>query len=117
MPPTVSSSWTTGQSWRRAPPSRFLQSPGRVARALSLPSWRAEAAMDRGFGFLDAVFQEELIERYFPAIMAGMAVTIEIAAAVVLTGISLGLLLAIVRPFRLPPGGRLTVGLPDIFSS
>ena len=71
--------------------------------------------MDRGFGFLDAFFKWELIERYFPAIMQGMAVTIEIAAAVVLTGISLGLLLAIVRSFRLLPVSALIVLFADIF--
>ena len=71
--------------------------------------------MDRGFGFLDAFFKWELIERYFPAIMQGMAVTIEIAAAVVLTGISFGLLLAIVRSFRLLPVSALIVLFADIF--
>ena len=71
--------------------------------------------MDHGFGFLDAFFKWELIERYFPAIMQGMAVTIEIAAAVVLTGISLGLLLAIARSFRLLPVSALIVLFADIF--
>jgi len=71
--------------------------------------------MDRGFGFLDAFFKWELIERYFPTIMQGMAVTIEIAAAVVLTGISFGLLLAIVRSFRLLPVSALIVLFADIF--
>ena len=71
--------------------------------------------MDRGFGFLDAFFKWELIERYFPAIMQGMAVTIEIAAAVVLTGISLGLLLAVARSFRLLPASALIVLFADIF--
>jgi len=71
--------------------------------------------MDRGFGFLDAFFKWELIERYFPAIMQGMAVTIEIAAAVVLTGISLGLLLAVARSFRVLPASALIVLFADIF--
>ena len=71
--------------------------------------------MDRGFGFLDAFFKWELIERYFPTIMQGMAVTIEIAAAVVLTGISLGLLLAVARSFRVLPASALIVLFADIF--
>ena len=71
--------------------------------------------MDRGFGFLDAFFKWELIERYFPAIMQGMAVTIEIAAAVVLTGISLGLVLAVARSFRVLPVSALIVLFADIF--
>ena len=45
--------------------------------------------------FLDAFFKWTVIERYFPAIMKGVVVTIEIAAAVVVTGILLGLVLAI----------------------
>ena len=56
--------------------------------------------MDGWSRFLDAFFKWELIERYFPAIMKGMVVTIEIAAAVVVTGIALGLALAILRAFR-----------------
>jgi polar amino acid transport system permease protein len=50
--------------------------------------------------FLDTFFDWVVIERYLPAIMKGMVVTIEIAAAVVVTGILLGLVLAIVRAFR-----------------
>ena len=61
--------------------------------------------------FLDAFFKRELIERYLPAIMKGMAVTIEIAAAVVVTGIVLGLVLAIVRAFRVLAGERADRGL------
>ena len=51
--------------------------------------------------FLDTFFNWEVIERYFPAIMKGVVVTIEIAAAVVVTGTLLGLALAIMRTFRL----------------
>ncbi len=65
--------------------------------------------------FLDAFFKPELIERYFPAILKGMAVTVEIAAAVVLTGISLGLMLAIARAFRVAPVSALIVLFADIF--
>jgi polar amino acid transport system permease protein len=65
--------------------------------------------------FLDAFFKPELIERYFPAIMKGMAVTVEIAAAVVLTGIAVGLMLAITRSFRVAPVSALIVLFADIF--
>ena len=71
--------------------------------------------MQHGFGFLDAFFNPGLIERYLPDIAKGMAVTIEIAAAVVLTGISFGLLLAIVRSFRLLPVSALIVLFVDVF--
>jgi ABC-type amino acid transport system permease subunit len=46
--------------------------------------------MDGWSRFLDAFFKPDLIERYFPAIMKGVVVTIEVAAAVVVTGIALG---------------------------
>ena len=70
--------------------------------------------MERGFGFLDAFFKWQLIERYFPAIMHGIAVTLEIGAAVVLTGISLGLMLAIARSFRVAPVSALIVLFADM---
>src|SRR3954454_15148102 len=65
--------------------------------------------------FLDAFFKPELIERYFPAIIKGMAVTVGIAAAVVLTGVSAGLLLALARSFRFAPVSALIVLFADIF--
>jgi polar amino acid transport system permease protein len=65
--------------------------------------------------FLDAFFKPELIERYFPAIMKGVVVTIEIAAAVVVTGLALGLVLAILRSFRVLPVSALIVVFADMF--
>jgi polar amino acid transport system permease protein len=56
--------------------------------------------MDRGTPFIDAFFNPELIARYLPDILAGMAVTIEIAVLVVVAGIVLGLGLALVRSLR-----------------
>src|SRR5262249_6270204 len=52
---------------------------------------------------------------YFPAIMKGVVVTIEIAAAVVVTGTLLGLALAIVRTFRLLAVNALIVVFVDMF--
>ena len=65
--------------------------------------------------FLDTFFNLDVIERYFPAIMKGVVVTIEIAAAVVVTGTLLGLVLAIVRTFRLIPMNALIVVFVDMF--
>ena len=65
--------------------------------------------------FLDTFFNRELIERYLPAILKGVVVTIEIAAAVVVTGILLGLLLAIVRAFRVLAVNVLIVVFVDMF--
>jgi polar amino acid transport system permease protein len=56
--------------------------------------------MDRGALFLDTFFKRELIVRYLPDILAGMVVTVEIAVLVVVTGIALGLALALVRSLR-----------------
>ena len=65
--------------------------------------------------FLETFFKWEVIERYFPAIMKGVVVTIEIAAAVVVTGILLGLALAVVRAFRVLAINALIVVLVDVF--
>ena len=64
---------------------------------------------------LDTFFNWEVIERYFPAIMKGVVVTIEIAAAVVVTGTLLGLAFAIVRTFRLLAVNTLIVVFVDMF--
>ncbi|MDX2103944.1 MAG: amino acid ABC transporter permease [Alphaproteobacteria bacterium] len=53
--------------------------------------------------FVDTFFKPALIERYWPAILDGMWVTIQIAAAVVVTGLALGLLLAVIRAYRIRP--------------
>jgi polar amino acid transport system permease protein len=65
--------------------------------------------------FLDTFFKWEIIERYFPAIIKGVVVTIEIAVAVVITGILLGLALAVVRAFRLLAVNALIVVFVDVF--
>ena len=65
--------------------------------------------------FLDTFFNREVIERYLPAILKGVVVTIEIAAAGVVTGILLGLLLAIVRAFRVLAVNVFIVVFVDMF--
>ena len=70
--------------------------------------------MDAWSRFLDTFFKWELMKRYLPAILDGMVVTIEIAAAVVITGILLGLVLAIVRTFRVLPLSALIVIFVDM---
>jgi polar amino acid transport system permease protein len=65
--------------------------------------------------FLDTFFNWDVMERYFPAIMKGVVVTIEIAAAIVITGTLLGLALAIVRTFRLLVMNALIVIFVDMF--
>ncbi len=65
--------------------------------------------------FLDTFFNWMVIERYLPAIMKGVVVTIEIAAAVVVAGILFGLALAIVRAFRVLVVNALIVVFVDVF--
>jgi polar amino acid transport system permease protein len=71
--------------------------------------------MDGWSRFIETFFKWELIERYLPAILQGMVTTIEIAVAVVVTGLALGLLLAVVRAFRVLPVNALIVVFVDIF--
>jgi polar amino acid transport system permease protein len=70
--------------------------------------------MDAWSRFIDAFFKLSVMERYLPAILKGMVVTIEIAAAVVVTGIVLGLALAIVRAFRVVALNTLIVVFVDM---
>jgi polar amino acid transport system permease protein len=65
--------------------------------------------------FLDTFFNGPVFERYLPAILKGMVVTIEIAVLVVIAGILLGLALAVVRAFRVRAINALIVVLVDVF--
>lgn len=65
--------------------------------------------------FIDTFFKWDVIERYFPAIANGMVVTIEVAVAVVVTGILLGLALAVLRSFRIRVVNALIVVFVDVF--
>jgi polar amino acid transport system permease protein len=65
--------------------------------------------------FVETFFKWELIERYLPSILKGMGTTIEIAAAVVVTGLALGLLLATIRAWRFTPVNALIVVFVDMF--
>ena len=71
--------------------------------------------MDDWSRFLDAFFNSGLIERYCPDILKGVVVTIEIAAAVVVSGLVLGLALAILRSWRVLPLNALIVVFVDVF--
>jgi polar amino acid transport system permease protein len=65
--------------------------------------------------FVETCFNWTLIERYFPSIMTGTLVTIEIALAVVITGLALGLALAVVRTWRVLALNALIVTFVDMF--
>jgi len=65
--------------------------------------------------FIDSFFKPEIIARYAPDILRAMLVTIEVALLVVVTGLALGLLLAVVRSFRFTPINALIVVYVDMF--
>ena len=65
--------------------------------------------------FLETFFKPNLIEQYLPSILKGVLTTIEIAVAVVITGLALGLLLAVIRSFQIKPLNALIVVLVDMF--
>jgi polar amino acid transport system permease protein len=51
--------------------------------------------------FLETFFKPNLIAQYLPSILKGVVVTIEIAVAVVVCGLLLGLVLAVIRSFQI----------------
>ena len=70
--------------------------------------------MDR---FVDAFLNQRVIDKYLPDILSGMVVPIEVAAAVVVTGILGGLALATIRSFRIRALNALIVLFVDVFRS
>ncbi|MBV8838262.1 MAG: amino acid ABC transporter permease [Alphaproteobacteria bacterium] len=65
--------------------------------------------------FLETFFKPNLIEQYWPSILSGVLTTIEIALAVVITGLALGLLLAVIRSFQVKLVNALIVVFVDMF--
>jgi polar amino acid transport system permease protein len=70
--------------------------------------------MDNGALFIDTFFKPELIARYLPDILSGMAVTMEIAVLVVVAGVALGLALALIRSLRLRLVNLLIIVFVDV---
>jgi len=60
-------------------------------------------------------FNLEVARRYLPDIISGFWVTIELALAVVLAGLTLGLALAVIRAFQIRPINLLIVLIVDVF--
>ncbi len=65
--------------------------------------------------FLETFFKPDMLIKYWPSILKGMAVTLELAAAVVLTGLVLGFALACLRSYRWRAVNFLIVILVDMF--
>src|SRR5215211_71521 len=65
--------------------------------------------------FVDTFLNPRLMARYWPDIAQGMLVTVEIALAVVVTGVALGLALAVLRSYRVAPANVLIIVFVDMF--
>lgn len=64
--------------------------------------------------FIDTFLNTEVMARYLPSIAEGFLVTVWLALLVVITGIALGLLLAMVRSLRFRPFNALLVLYVDL---
>jgi polar amino acid transport system permease protein len=65
-------------------------------------------------GFIETFFKPAIIAQYWPDILKGVGVTLEIALAVVFTGLLLGLALASLRAYRIAPVNALIVVFVDL---
>ncbi|WPZ33089.1 amino acid ABC transporter permease [Thalassobaculum sp. OXR-137] len=65
--------------------------------------------------FLDQFFNLEVMARYLPDVAAGFVVTIQLALSVIVTGLALGLVLAMVRAFQIRPVNWLIILFVDLF--
>jgi polar amino acid transport system permease protein len=82
---------------------------------LWIPALASLGRNDHMGSFLETFFKPNLIAQYLPSILKGVVTTIEIALAVVITGLALGLLLAVIRSFQFKPLNVLIVVFVDMF--
>jgi polar amino acid transport system permease protein len=66
-------------------------------------------------GLIDTFFNLAVMRQYLPKVIEGMAVTVQLALAVVATGLVLGAALALLRSVRIRPLNALIVVFADIF--
>lgn len=65
--------------------------------------------------FLFTFFNAKVMAEYLPSIVQGFALTVWLAALIVVSGLALGLVLAVMRSFRVTPVNWLIVFLVDLF--
>ncbi len=65
--------------------------------------------------FLDTFFNARVMAKYWPDILYGMVVTIELAVLVVIAGITSGLVLALLRALGFRPFNWLLIFVVDVF--
>jgi len=68
-------------------------------------------------GFLETFFNAKVMIKYLPDILHGMVITIELALLVVVTGLTAGLALALVRSLAIRPLNWLIIFVVDLFRS
>src|SRR5688572_23664361 len=119
-PPTGWYSWTRAPSWRRARRPRSSRRRATSARAHS--SARSSGTKARAVSnsanwerFLETFFNAKVMARYLPDIAYGMLVTVELAALVIVSGLALGLALALLRSLGFKPINLLIVFAVDLF--
>jgi polar amino acid transport system permease protein len=67
--------------------------------------------------FAEEFLNWEVMVRYFPDIVAGLWVTMYLALMVIVTGLILGLVLAVIRAFQINPINLFIIAFVDIFRS
>ena len=67
--------------------------------------------------FLDTFFNAKVMAKYLPDIVAGTWLTIELAVLIVITGIGMGLVLALIRSLGVRPLNWLIIFAVDVFRS
>ena len=90
----------------REPHARIRRRTDAMTPLQAMSSWER---------FVETFFKPAMLARYWPDILKGVLVTVEIAAAVVVTGLALGLALASLRAYRLRPLNALIVVFVDVF--
>ncbi len=64
--------------------------------------------------FLDTFFNARVLAKYWPDILLGMVVTVELAVLVVITGLASGLMLALLRTLGVRPFNWLLIFVVDV---
>jgi polar amino acid transport system permease protein len=67
--------------------------------------------------FLKTFFNAEVMAKYLPDILYGTLVTIELAALVIVSGLTAGLMLALIRSLAIRPLNWLIIFVVDLFRS
>lgn len=67
--------------------------------------------------FLDTFFNGKVMLKYLPDILSGMVVTIELAVLIVISGLTAGLALALIRSLAIRPLNWLIIFIVDLFRS